>query len=53
MYDDPPDDPYRVDPAGHRGREQGILARMFELARRRRADDYRDPAPLPPEEDDR
>lgn len=45
-----PDD-YRVDPAEHRGREVGILARMFQLARQRRDEDHRGPAPLPPEED--
>jgi hypothetical protein len=44
-----PDDPYRVDPAEHRGREAGILARLFQLARRRRPEDHRGPAPLPPE----
>ena len=43
------DDPYRVDPEAHRGREQGILARLFQLARRRRPEDHRGPAPLTPE----
>lgn len=47
------EDVYRVDPAEHRGREVGILARLFEVARRRRAEDHRGPAPLPPEEVDR
>lgn len=47
------DDPYRVDPAAHRGRETGMLARAYLLARRRRAEDHRGPAPLPPDEDDR
>ena len=42
-------DPYRVDPVAHRGREVGILARAFLLARRRSDHDHRGPAPLPPE----
>lgn len=40
-------DPYRVDPAQHRGRDVGILARAFLLAHRRPAHDHRGPAPLP------
>lgn len=41
-------DPFRVDPAGHRGRDVGILARAFLLQRRRREDDHRGPRPLDP-----
>lgn len=39
-------DPYRVDPAGHRGDDIGILERSFELPRDRRDDDPRGPRPL-------
>jgi hypothetical protein len=39
-------DPYRVDPARHRGDDVGILERRFELPRDRRDDDPRGPRPL-------
>lgn len=48
---DPPDDPHRVNPAEHRGRDVGILARLFRVARNRRHDDHRGPRPLDPPPD--
>jgi hypothetical protein len=41
-------DPYRVDPAGHRGPDVGILDRRFTLPADRRDDDHRGPRPLAP-----
>ena len=42
----PSGDRYRVDPAGHRGYDIGILDRYFELPRDRDDDDPRGPRPL-------
>lgn len=39
-------DPYRVDPAGHRGYDVGILDWFFELPRDRHDDDPRGPRPI-------
>jgi hypothetical protein len=44
---DPEPDSYRVDPAKHRGRDDGILSRLFRLTGQRRDDDHRGPRPLP------
>lgn len=45
-------DPYRVDPARHRGHpdhddDDGILDRLFRLGDYLDDDDHRDPRPLP------
>ena len=45
--DEPDIDPRRVDPAEHRGRDVGILHRLFTLPVDRRDDDPRGPRPLP------
>lgn len=45
-------DPYRVDPAQHRGRDIGILERLFKLPRDRRPSDHRGPRRLDPEPDE-
>jgi hypothetical protein len=45
---DTPADPYRVDPAKHRGLEVGILALWFRLRRYRAEGDFHGPARIEP-----
>lgn len=43
-------DPHRVNPAEHRGRDVGLLAKLFKLKRHRRDDDIAGPWPIGPDE---
>ena len=52
MPDEPSADPHQVDPAQHRGRDTGILARAFKLARHRRDNDITGPRRIEPDEPD-
>lgn len=44
-------DPHRVNPAEHRGRDTGLLAKLFKLKRHRRDTDITGPKGLEPEEE--
>lgn len=43
-------DPHRVNPAEHRGRDVGLLAKLFKLKRHRRDDDISGPRRIHPDE---
>lgn len=49
---EPDDDPNRVDPAEHRGRDEGLLSRDFRLARHRDRDDITGPRPIERDDDE-
>lgn len=43
-------DPHRVNPAEHRGRDVGLLSKLFRRRLHRRADDISGPKPLDPDD---
>lgn len=43
-------DPHRVNPAEHRGRDRGLLSKLFKLKLHRQDDDITAPKPIDPDE---